>query len=382
MTHEYDVIICGAGPAGCTAALALGTSGRKVALVDKDTFPRDKVCGDAVPAYAQKVLNSINPLLAEDLGKQLTLHKVNKCRIFAPDENTLDLDFPEYGFICKRIEFDNFLFSLASSLQNTTVFQNLKIIGISADKNGVIATASDGSVFKASLVIGCDGANSVVRRHLSGPRCNNIIFSSAARTYFKNVRDIPETTYEIHFLRNLLPGYFWIFPLPGNEANVGLGLPPVVIAEKKMDPRKELSRIIETVPYLRSRFSQAEMTGELKAQVLPLGLNRMDISGERIMLCGDAASLINPATGAGIGHAMQSGRYAGWHAVKCFDHNKFSEEFMRDYDMSVFSKIREENRYYLKIRKYVLEHPGRINILVNTGSKFKYLRKKMTKLLK
>ena len=61
MTEKFDVIICGAGPAGSTCALALGSSGLKVALVDKSNFPRDKICGDAIAAYVPKVLNAINP---------------------------------------------------------------------------------------------------------------------------------------------------------------------------------------------------------------------------------------------------------------------------------------------------------------------------------
>jgi flavin-dependent dehydrogenase len=60
MTTEFDVIICGAGPAGCTAALALGTSGLRVALIEKHRFPREKVCGDGLPAYVPKVLNTID----------------------------------------------------------------------------------------------------------------------------------------------------------------------------------------------------------------------------------------------------------------------------------------------------------------------------------
>ena len=61
MTSDFDVLISGAGPAGCTAALALGSSGLKVALLEKDMFPREKVCGDAIPAYVPKVLTTINP---------------------------------------------------------------------------------------------------------------------------------------------------------------------------------------------------------------------------------------------------------------------------------------------------------------------------------
>ena len=78
MTEKFDVIICGAGPAGTTCALALGNSGLKVALVDKSNFPRDKTCGDAIAAYAPKVLNTINPVYAKALLDFTAKEKINQ----------------------------------------------------------------------------------------------------------------------------------------------------------------------------------------------------------------------------------------------------------------------------------------------------------------
>ena len=75
MTEKFDVIICGAGPAGATCALALGYSDLKVALIDKSNFPRDKICGDAIAAYVPKVLNTINPDFMPKLWKPLRLKK-------------------------------------------------------------------------------------------------------------------------------------------------------------------------------------------------------------------------------------------------------------------------------------------------------------------
>ena len=90
-----------------------------------------------------------------------------------------------------------------------------------------------------------------------------------------------------------------------------------------------LLQIIERDPFLSPRFSDAEMTGEIRGHLLPLLTSKIPISGDRFMLCGDAASLVNPATGSGIGQAMQSGRFAGWQALKCFEKNDFSAGFMK-----------------------------------------------------
>ena len=76
---EFDVIICGAGPAGSTCALALAQSKLKVAVIDKASFPRNKVCGDAVAAYVPKILNSIHPKYGEALHEFKDKTIVNTC---------------------------------------------------------------------------------------------------------------------------------------------------------------------------------------------------------------------------------------------------------------------------------------------------------------
>jgi len=87
MTSEFDVIISGAGPAGCTAALALGSSGLRVALIEKERFPREKICGDAIPAYVPKVLNTINPEYGKAFEELSEKEKISVCRIIAPIKN-------------------------------------------------------------------------------------------------------------------------------------------------------------------------------------------------------------------------------------------------------------------------------------------------------
>ena len=95
MAEIFDVVICGAGPAGSTCALALGASGLKVALIDQSHFPREKICGDAVAAYVPKVLSSIHPKYAEALEQFSDKVIVNSYRIVAPNEKHVDFTFPE-----------------------------------------------------------------------------------------------------------------------------------------------------------------------------------------------------------------------------------------------------------------------------------------------
>src|SRR5689334_1089646 len=90
-TKAFDVIICGAGPAGTTCALALADSGLRVAVLEKSSFPRDKTCGDAVAAYVPKVLATIDSALVRSLEDFTEKVNVNTCRLVAPNQKAFDL---------------------------------------------------------------------------------------------------------------------------------------------------------------------------------------------------------------------------------------------------------------------------------------------------
>jgi geranylgeranyl reductase family protein len=372
MAPEFDVIISGAGPAGCTAALALGPSGLRIAIIEKELFPREKICGDGIPAYVPKVLDSINPEYKKAFEALPGKAEVDICRVISPAYRILDLKFSEYGFICKRSVFDSFLFGLVNRLSNITIFQDTRVQDVVIGDHEVSVITDKEGILKAKIIIGCDGATSITKRKLTSRGINPRYCSNAVRAYFRDVGGIPPRTLELHFIRELLPGYLWIFPMQDNRSNVGLGIPSAVAAKKKISLQKMLPSIIEKDPILRDRFKNAEMIGETGNYILPLGSRRASISGNRFMLCGDAASLINPASGAGIGQAMQSGRYAGWHAAKCFEKNDFSEGFMKSYDNTVYDKLWRENSHHYLIRQLVFNYSLTMNAVVFCGQKSRW----------
>ncbi len=378
---DFDVIISGAGPAGCTAALALGSSGLNVALIEKERFPREKVCGDAIPAYVPKVLATINPSYRVALEGIEDKKPVSLCRYVAPDRTALDITFRENGMVCRRSVFDSFLLDLASRLDNLTVITGTPIKDIRAGSKRFAVSTGNGDELTAKLLIGCDGSAGVSKRILAPYRHEPSEGSVAVRAYFSGIKDNPPETLEFHFLKQLLPGYFWIFPLPGNEFNAGIGMPSAVVSSGKINLRDLMMKIIETDPVIGPRFSTASMKGDIKGYNLPLFTRKRKISGERFMLCGDAASLVNPATGAGIGQAMQSGRYAGWQAAECFRENDFSVEFMKSYDLTLYGKLWRSNRNYMIIRNLVLKNPVVLNLASRAGNSNRFIRKELAEKL-
>jgi geranylgeranyl reductase family protein len=371
--QKFDVVICGAGPAGITAALAMGKSGLKVAMLDKAVFPRDKTCGDAIAPYIPKVLATIDPSYAvafENFNKKTV---VNKCRIVAPNEKILDIKYPENGYISKRMDFDNFLFGLTSGLPNLTVFENTMVKDVQVTDAYVTIYTNAELIIEAKIILGCDGANSVTNKKLTAVKTVLNHHSGAVRAYYSNVSGIAAGTFELHFIKDISPGYFWIFPLADNMVNVGLGMLSSQVSAKKINLRQEMHRIIETNAYIKERFKNATLTSEIKGFGLPLGSRKVQISGNRFMLCGDAASLIDPVTGEGIGQAMVSGRYAGWQAIECFKQNNFTAAFIKEYDKKLYDKFWKRHRNSSAIQKLIHYCPWSLNLAANMASKSKYI---------
>lgn len=378
--ETYDVIICGAGPAGSTCALALADSGLKVAVIEKSFYPRDKICGDAVAAYVPKVLNTIHPKFKEALLGFDEKVIVNTCRIVAPNKKAIDFSYPENGFIARRMNWDNFLYELASAQKNIRFFLGHAVTDVIRDheKNTIQVTANN-IQFEANMVIGCDGAHSIVNKKLAGTKVDLNHHSGAVRAYYKNVTGIPDKTFELHFIKGLLPGYFWIFPVKDNMANVGLGALSSAISQRKMNLRTIFQHTISHEPSIRERFRHAEVVGKIEGFGLPLGSRKVTMSGDNFMLCGDAASLIDPLSGEGIGQAMVSGRYAGWHAKKCFDTNNFSAAFMKEYDQQVYHKFwsRHSKNYFLQ--RVIANREWLFNSAVSATLKSALLKKMVVK---
>jgi geranylgeranyl reductase family protein len=357
MNRTFDVIILGAGPAGSACAMALEGKGLKVALIDKATFPRDKVCGDAIPGQSFKALRLINPKWELQLRDQCEQTQVHSSRCYISQNKYFSYKWISYASNSKRIHFDYFLFNIVKEQTNTEIFQNKKVNNLTISQTSVNCILEDGLELSAQIIVGCDGNHSIVKRSfLQQQKQKNEVYA-AVRAYYKGISGVTAGLNEFHLVKEV-DGYFWIFPLPDDYCNIGFG----IINDKKkqtdsrIDIRKKITQIIESDRF-KARFKNAKLDGNINGFGLPIWTKNQRISGERFMLAGDAASLVDPIQGHGIDKAIWSGMIAANQIQRCFQQNNFQSDFMKGYEKEFNQKFASELKRSYLLMKFLTKYP-------------------------
>jgi len=344
MSLNYDIIIVGAGPAGSTCALYAARSGLRVLLLDKETFPRDKICGDAISGISFRFLQELG---LQNKVEEVARNKVTSIRFCAPNGRSTKIPltpkgrFPEhFNIVCRREIFDNILFQRAKqdvdTLEGFTVndilLENGCVSGIRGfDENTVEKR------LRAKVVIGADGCRSVIARKTGLYHYNPKHTFIATRAYYDGVTGM-EDTIEIHFIDKVIPGYFWIFPLKNNRVNVGLGMLHSQLMKRKLNIRQAHIQATRS-PGLRDRFQNAVMLGSIYGWNLPLAHKKRKMTGDGVLLIGDAAGLVHPLSGEGIGYSMLSGYMAAELLAEVCRGTDFSITTLRRYQVRLWKEV-------------------------------------------
>ncbi|MFB0517465.1 MAG: NAD(P)/FAD-dependent oxidoreductase [Candidatus Neomarinimicrobiota bacterium] len=363
---SYDLIIVGGGPSGSAAALYAKRHGLRTLLLDKATFPRDKICGDALSGKSVAILKDLNLLNKVRGLPGATIYRI----IFSSPVHTelvidlrqSSLSYIPEGFVIRRAIFDQFLFEEARQAADTCRegFTVTDLVWEAGFVNGIRGRQGNGAEeeHRGRIVLGADGYHSLVARQTGLYQHDPRHWVLALRQYYQNVGGLTDQI-ELHYVDEVIPGYFWIFPLENGCANVGIGMLHAYIKRQKVDLRQALQRAIDS-PAFRERFTDARPMEDPVGWNLPVGSQHRRMVGDGFMLLGDAAGLIDPFTGEGIGNALYSARFAVEAAKEAIEAGDVSAAFLARYDQRLWDAIGGELKVSTQMQKI-----GRHRLLLN-----------------
>ena len=307
------MVIVGAGPAGSAAAIDLVRKGIKVILLDKAVFPRDKCCGDGLTTDALRILDQLG-LSPESITNW---NAVTDAVIYSPKGRKATLPLPsgkgQFAAIAPRVELDYQLVNLAVD-EGAELLSPLGFSDLEQFEDHLKILTTNGTTILARYLIAADGMWSSVRKATNSGIEKYRGYWHAFRQYFSNTGPTAQHL-TVWFEPDLLPGYVWLFPLPGQRANVGFG-----ILRDHNHRVKDMGRLWKDIlarPHVREVLGkQATPEGTHKAWPIPTRMPEFKLSDKRVLFTGDAIGVADPMTGEGIAQALRSGRLAASALIK------------------------------------------------------------------
>ena len=350
---DADVIVVGAGPGGAATAAHLARRGVDVLLVDRERFPRDKVCGDFVGPVA---LGELASLAVGGLDFPRS-NIINRAGVHLDGQLLIERPFPEvegfmpYGRVLPRLDLDAWVLSIAERTGSRIVHDfHASDFEYASDGTVQVKSMHGNCTLRARVVVGADGSNSTIARLLRGgspARADRIV---AVRAYYERVTG-PADRADLYFSSESFPGYYWLFATSADTANVGVGMLLDTVPPTRDHLRDLLNRLIDSDGALRERLGAATLKGKVVGWPLTTYNPALPLVGDRVLLVGDAGGLINSLNGEGIQYALLSGRWAAETIVDALAAGDLSERGLTPYAQ----RVHRELRYDLGVSRLVVK---------------------------
>ena len=305
-----DVAVVGAGPAGSSTAKTIAEKGYDVILIERDSYPgENNVCAGGIPKR-----------IAEEMGVEDTIEKEIKSDILVFPWGRKEIE-RDNATVHRRI-FDKRLAEIAVE-SGAKILTNTIVKDVTVKDDFVLLN----SEIAAKIVVFADGPNTLAYRKFRigfRPESDKTVVSVVCELEWKNNE---LESFEMYFDRRISPwGYGWIFP-KRNLVNVGVGC---LYSKLNCNIIEMLKYFINDFPLSKYKLHSRKIVW-LRSSLIPVSPAEK-IYGERILVVGDAAGMVDPISGGGIAHAIEGGKIAGEVCVKALEENDFSENFLSLYD--------------------------------------------------
>jgi geranylgeranyl reductase family protein len=372
MEQERDVIVVGAGPAGAMTATILAQRGYDVLLLDRNGFPRDKICGDGIPSGAFQRLYHLG--MRDKFEAALArgeMYEILKMSLVSPKGHVIEADFKDsdgiHSHVMPRLYFDSVIqqhavdsgadFRVAAVKE--PILENDRIVGVHAQLNGSVKP------IRSKIVVGADGVTSIIARNLrpKEEQHQDKHRAIALRAYIHDIEVHPNEV-EFFLYDEILPGYAWIFPTGDEEANIGLGMRLDIFRKIHGDMKTLLQKFLD-LPMIKKRLKRGgEMQG-IRTWQLNFGSQKhLQHAFDGALLVGDAAGFINPITGGGIHNALISSELAAQTIDEALTVGDSSLSQLKIYEKRTHDAMWGSMRRSYLMQQLTLRFPGLVEFLI------------------
>lgn len=373
--QRFDVAIIGAGPAGCAAAITLARQGYTVALLDKEKFPRDKLCGDFINPSNWPTLRRLG---AQDEILRATAERVDHFRITSHcgAEAAVPMPMRAFGVPLARATLDKILLD-AARRAGAAAFEQSKIKALQRGSMDwtIIAEAPEGDrALRAKIVIGADGRNSWVAHHQQLVRGAEQGRAVGFQFLISSLYDIGGRV-EIH----LFPGgYVGLLGLGGRTINFCFAVERACL--ERYGPLDTLLKTqVRQNRQLREVLRESEPVSVVRS-TYPVYFAPRRCCADGLLLVGDAARVSEPVTGEGIYFALRSGVIAGATVAAALKRGDCSDRVLQRYVHACRSEFRRRRSWNALIR-YAMYRPRLLTPFIHFSSRHPQFLNRLLQLL-
>lgn len=350
----HDVVVIGAGIAGCRTAELIAKKGFNVALVEEHS-------DIGAPVQCAGLVSHRLKSMLPDLSNNVFLNEVRRAKFFSPsskDETdpALELKSKKPAHVVDREKLDKALFKNATAA-GAKAARSTKFTDFSIGEDKIIISTNRGKI-ESKLLVGADGPTSLVRRRAQLEAPANYLAGVQATVETRAGREFEPNAVELWFDSYISPDFFaWVIPISSKKARVGLAADTKALDHFKKFAKRRTGRSVKPDVGGRINFGLMGST-----------------AAERVMLVGDAAVQIKPFSGGGVIYGLIGAGYCANACVKALREDDFSTGFLKqEYDEKWKWQLRKPIKRGLLYRKILLGSDRKMNFLLSAAGKFKFI---------